>query len=807
YAVGQKVQLTNGALNAADGASIKDMQNWIGTVKSVQQKSYASSQWQYTIEFKSGTKTQSVATVLEQDMQGAPEAKYWNGARMQLSSGALNASDGTSISAHQGWKGTITSSSVNNYGSSHYEYTIKYDNGQVDKNVLEQDFAILPADYKVGQQVELTSGALNAADGTSLKSVQGWICTVKAVSQNTYANSFYQYKIEFKSGKSTKTISTILNQDIKSVSKQAAYKVGDQLAITSGANEAADGVAIANKRGWIGKVTGVTVNNMGSSNFAYTVKFSSGNQSVSVGNILQQDLTKTLPSAKYKVGDRVRITDGASKTALGHDLTAKRGYLAVITAVSQTNVGSSNYAYTVKYDNGGSDSSVLQQDLQVATNSRFGKGSRVELTSGALNAYDGANSRQYQGWIGTVTNVIGKEYSSSKFMYDISFSNGKKTIVVKNVLDQDLKQPSASTYSVGSRVQVTNGASETALGASLLAKQDAIATVTGVTVNNLGSSHYAYSIKYDNGGADDNVLQQDLWAAPTARYKVGEQVQLSNGALNELDGTSLKEHQGWIGTIQSVTPKTYSWSKFVYTISFSNGTKVVKHAKVLEQDLQTPTGSKYRVGSRVQLTDGALNAAKGESISSLQHQIGTVTAVNSENLGSSNYAYSIKFDNGQTVGGILQQDLWDAPAAAKFKVGDNIQLTSGALEALDGTNLRDKQYWVGVVRAVTPRRYSYSNYMYQVEFTNGKQKFVINTILEQDVQKPETAAYATGTRVKLTAGANATASGASLIGRQGWAGVVTNVYATNLGSSHYAYDIRYDNGVTETAVLQQDLTK
>ncbi|MDY2513042.1 glycoside hydrolase family 73 protein, partial [Weissella confusa] len=30
YAVGQKVQLTNGALNAADGASIKDMQNWIG---------------------------------------------------------------------------------------------------------------------------------------------------------------------------------------------------------------------------------------------------------------------------------------------------------------------------------------------------------------------------------------------------------------------------------------------------------------------------------------------------------------------------------------------------------------------------------------------------------------------------------------------------------------------------------------------------------------------------------------------------------------------------------------------------------
>ena len=809
YAVGQKVQLTNGALNTVNGDSIKDMQGWVGTVKSVQQRSYSQSQWQYTIEFKSGTTTYNMETILEQDLQSAPSAAYWTGARLAIANTALNASDGKSLVAHQGWKGTITNVSLNNKGTSHYQYTIKYDNGQVDANVLEQDFTVLPSNYKVGQQVQLTAGALDSLDGTNLRGMPGWIGTIKSITRNTHSTSFYEYTIEFPTGKTVKTVKRVLDQDIMAVNSQPAYKVGNQLSVVNTANNATNNADLSGKRGWLGKITAVSVNNMGSSHYQYTLSFNTENKTISVPGILQQDLTAVLPTAQFKVGSRVAVTDGALNTVDGTSIKNKRGQFGTVTAVTQTNLGYSAYAYNVKFDDGSSVARIVQQDLTTApAPSQFKVGDNVQLTSGALNALNGVDIREKQGWIGTIQKVTYKKHSQSNYMFTIKFQNGAKTDTVDQILEQDVKVPESAGLSNGARVIIKPTALNTATGPSLVSRQNQAGTVTGISINNEGSSHYAYTVKFDSDNATiTQILQQDLQTLPAARYRVGESVALANGALNEFNGTSLKDHQGWIGTIQSVTPKIYSTSNYTYKVAFKSGTKTVTHTTVLEQDLTTPKQGMFGVGARVQVAGTALNATDGGSLVSSQYKIGTVTAIGVDNGGYSPYAYTVKFDDGTTMAHILQQDLWNAPAAAKFKVGDNIQLTSGALEALDGTNLRDKNRWVGVVKSVTPKRYSSSNYMYQVEFTNGKQKFVINTILEQYVQQPENAAYATGTRVKLTAGANATASGASLIGRQGWAGVVTNVYATNLGSSHYAYDIRYDNSVTETSVLQQDLTK
>lgn len=808
YAVGQKVQLYAGALNTVNGDSIKNMQGWVGTVKSVQQKSYSVSQWQYTIEFKSGTTTYTMETILEQDLQKAPEAKYWVGARMALGNGALNASDGKVISGHRGWTGALTSVSLNNLGSSHYQYSIKYDNGQSDDGVLEQDFAVLPSQYKVGQQVQLNSGALNAANGSDLKAMQGWVGTIKSITQKTYSTSFYQYKIEFKSGKTTKTVDTVLEHDFHAFNTLAAYKVGDQIAVVPGANASAAGENITGNVGWIGKITGVSLNNLGSSNYTYTVSFSSGNKTVTVADILQQDLTKSLPAALYKVGSRVVVTEGALNAADGASISKQRNKFGTVTSVKQTNLGSSAFAYNVKFDDGTTTNLILQQDLLVAPdNSKYRVGSSVKLTNGALNTLDGTSIAAAQGWVGTVQSVTYKKYSVSDYIYKVKFQNGVKSVVYDRILEQDLTTPQAASFANGARVQVTEGALNAADNASLVSRQDTIGTISAVTTNNLGHSNFAYTVKFDNSGSVANILEQDLRTAPVARYKVGQTVSVGGGALNEFNGTSLRDHQRWIGTVQAVTPKTYSTSKFMYKIAFKSGTGTITHNTVLEQDIADVPQSEFGVNSRIQVADSANATADGKSLVSSQSKLGTVTAVTVNNLGWSQYAYTVKFDDGSTIANILQQDLLQAPGPAKYQVGQSIQLAAGVLDALNGTSLRDKQGWIGTVKSVTPKRCSVSNYMYEVTFTNGTKTVTVSTILEQDIQNPVGNTFAMGTRVKVNATATGSASGASIVAYQGQSGVITKVAINNLGWSQYAYDVRLDNGVTIPAILQQDLTR
>lgn len=207
------------------------------------------------------------------------------------------------------------------------------------------------------------------------------------------------------------------------------------------------------------------------------------------------------------------------------------------------------------------------------------------------------------------------------------------------------------------------------------------------------------------------------------------------------------------------------------------------------------------------MADSANATADGKSLVSSQSKLGTVTAVTVNNLGWSQYAYTVKFDDGSTIANILQQDLLQAPGPAKYQVGQSIQLAAGVLDALNGTSLRDKQGWIGTVKSVTPKRYSVSNYMYEVTFTNGTKTVTVSTILEQDIQNPVGNTFAMGTRVKVNATATGSASGASIVAYQGQSGVITKVAINNLGWSQYAYDVRLDNGVTIPAILQQDLTR
>jgi Fe-S cluster assembly iron-binding protein IscA len=331
--------------------------------------------------------------------------------------------------------------------------------------------------------------------------------------------------------------------------------------------------------------------------------------------------------------------------------------------------------------------------------------------------------------------------------------------------------------------------------------------VTAVSSNNLGYSHYAYTVKFDDGSTVALILQQDLNPAPTARYRTGEVVALTTGALNELNGTSLKDHQNWIGTVTAVTPKTYANSKFVYNVTFKSGTGTVVHSTVLEQDLKTPSQGGFGVGSRVQVADTALNATDGASLVAKQYKIGTVTSLIINNAGHSQYAYTVKFDDGTVQANILEQDLWRAPAAAKFTVGQQVQLNNGALDALNGTNLRDKKQWIGVVKAVSPKRYANSSWMYSIVYTNGTKTVQVDTILEQDLQVPTGAGLTVGARVRVVSTANASATGQSIIDQVGKYGIVTKVSVNNLGDSHYAYDVKFDNGQTVTTILQQDLAK
>ncbi|OFI49093.1 hypothetical protein BG261_04260 [Floricoccus tropicus] len=338
----------------------------------------------------------------------------------------------------------------------------------------------------------------------------------------------------------------------------------------------------------------------------------------------------------------------------------------------------------------------------------------------------------------------------------------------------------------------------------------------GMTVN------YDNKVTYDgadwisyiaSSGARRYVqISQNNEQAADAKYKVGDIVQLGSGARYESNGNNISERQGWIGTIKEVRVDKKSHSNYSYKIVFSSGSATLQNNYVLEQDIQKPTKSpKYQVGDNVQLGNGARYESDGNNISARRGWIGTVKEVNVDNMSHSNYSYKVEYKNGNLNTCILEQDLQlpkpDSNSSdAKYKVGDTVQLGSGARYESNGNNISERQGWIGTIKEVRVDKKSHSNYSYKIVFSSGSATLQNNYVLEQDIQKPtKSPKYQVGDNVQLGNGARYESDGNNISARRGWVGTVKEVNVDNMSHSNYSYKVEYKDGNLNTCILEQDL--
>ncbi|MCT4413006.1 hypothetical protein, partial [Leuconostoc pseudomesenteroides] len=65
YSVGQTVKIASNAWSETNGYTLVNRRNWVGTVVSAKPKAYASSAWEYDIQYPNGVHSVHVA---EQDV-------------------------------------------------------------------------------------------------------------------------------------------------------------------------------------------------------------------------------------------------------------------------------------------------------------------------------------------------------------------------------------------------------------------------------------------------------------------------------------------------------------------------------------------------------------------------------------------------------------------------------------------------------------------------------------------------------------------------------------------------------------------
>ena len=80
-------------------------------------------------------------------------------------------------------------------------------------------------------------------------------------------------------------------------------------------------------------------------------------------------LSDKIPAAKFKVGDKVEISNIATSETNGYNLIPHRNWKGTIKSVSQLKYSSSNWEYCVEYPNGQQNVHVAEQDIIIDSQS------------------------------------------------------------------------------------------------------------------------------------------------------------------------------------------------------------------------------------------------------------------------------------------------------------------------------------------------------------------------------------------------------------------------------------------------------
>ncbi|MBJ7616612.1 mannosyl-glycoprotein endo-beta-N-acetylglucosamidase [Weissella confusa] len=428
FKTGAKVQVVNWAEKEANGWNLKDRQNWVGTVKSVKANNASVSHYEYYIDYGNGVRSEHV---LEQDLQTAPNPKYSSSAPVQIVNWAEKEANGWNLKDHRGWTGKVQSVAINNASVSHYEYYVTYADGSRNEHVLEQDLtAGTGYKYKVGQQVQIYSGAESEANGWNLKDHRNWLGTIKSVAPVNKSNSKWEYYITYPDGSRNEHV---LEQDVVPATP-AKYKAGQTVQIYSGAEKEANGWNLKNHQNWIGTIKSVKANNASVSHYEYYIEYPDGSRNE---HVLEQDV-RAPQSAKFKAGQTVQIYSGAEKEANGWNLKDHQNWIGTIKSVKTNNASVSHYEYYIQYPDGSRNEHVLEQDVRSAQAAKYAVGQRVKVSGVAENETNGYDLRPHRNWVGTVKKVALANHSKSRYAYWIEYDNGERN---ENVPEQDVLLP------------------------------------------------------------------------------------------------------------------------------------------------------------------------------------------------------------------------------------------------------------------------------------------------------------------------------------------------------------------------------
>ena len=353
YKKGDVVKISQTALAQTNGISLQNHRGWSGTIMSVYQNADNNYQWEYFIIYPNGDYDEHVA---EQDITNITPARYKVGDTIKISGNAWAETNGTSLTNHQNWTGTVVSVTPKAFSNSSWEYDIVYPNGQHNVHVAEQDITnITPARYKVGDTIKIAGNAWAETNGYSLVNHQNWVGSITSVKPKAYASSAWEYYVTYPNGQHNDHVA---EQDITNITP-ARYKVGDTIKISGNAWAETNGTSLTNHQNWTGTVVSVTPKAFSNSSWEYDIVYPNGQHNV---HVAEQDITNITP-ARYKVGDTIKIAGNAWAETNGYSLVNHQNWVGSITSVKPKAYASSAWEYYVTYPNGQHNDHVAEQDI------------------------------------------------------------------------------------------------------------------------------------------------------------------------------------------------------------------------------------------------------------------------------------------------------------------------------------------------------------------------------------------------------------------------------------------------------------
>ena len=364
-------------------------------------------------------------------MVDAPARKYKAGDKVAISSAANVESNGHNLQPRRGYIGTVKSSAIMNKYSSHYEYYVDYGDGTGNGHVLEQDLITPPAaKYKVGDKVKILNSANVESNGYNLQPRRGWVGTVKSIAIMNKYSSHYEYYIDYGDGTGN---GHVLEQDLTGNINQPSYQAGDTVQILNSANVESNGYDLKPHRGWVGTIKSSAIKNKYSSNYEYYIDYGDGTANE---HVLEQDLTKNVPTPKYKVGQTITIASDAINETNGHNLVPRRGWVGLVKSVVIKNHASSHYEYYIDYTDGTGNGHVSEQDIsETFPAAKFKAGDKVKVSDVALSESNGSDLISQRNKAGVVRSMAIKNSASSHYEYWVDFVDGTRS---EHVLEQDL---------------------------------------------------------------------------------------------------------------------------------------------------------------------------------------------------------------------------------------------------------------------------------------------------------------------------------------------------------------------------------